>query len=211
MKPIVELVSAWTAFEDLYPKGTIEDFCRQHLALKTEKKQAEPLFDGEMPPRPDIILTKMLDRFARLHRVYIQLAMKGLKLKHFEEFNLLSAISNLKNPRKTDVIYHTLIELSTGLNLLSALRKRGYITEQTDPDDKRSIRLGLTARGEKILYACYERFSKVPQLLFMDMAADDIEQCIQLLKNIDFKFSKLWLQHKTMPFDQVYDLITRKI
>ena len=211
MKPIVKLVSAWAAFEDLYPNGTIEDFCKHHLALQTEKKQVEPLFDGEIPPRPDIILTKMLDRFARMHRVYIQLAMKGLKIRHFEEFNLLSAIANLENPRKTDVIYHTIIELSTGLNLLSALKKRGYITEQTDPDDKRSIRLGLTARGEKILYTCYERFSKVPELLFMDMSTDDIGQCIQLLKDIDFKFSKLWLHHKTIPFDQVYDLMTNKI
>jgi DNA-binding MarR family transcriptional regulator len=204
-----ELVNKWAIFEETHPEGSIDEFCRYHLAANQEKESTGKLFDGELPPRPDIVMTKLLDRLSRLHMIYIQLALKGMKIRHFEEFSLLSAIANLKTPRKTEVIYHTINELSTGLKLLAGLKKNGYITEQDDPDDKRSIRLHLTPKGQKLLNICYERFSKVPEMLFLDIPETDIELCIQLLKNVDLKFSKLWQQHRSKSFDDIYKSVKR--
>src|ERR1700676_787986 len=196
MNKTVELVNGYAEFEDSHPESSIEDFCRYFLASKRNKETLGNLFDGEMPPRADIIITKLVDRIARIHMIYIQIAMKGMKIHHFEEFSLLSAIANLKTPRKTEVIYHTINELSTGLNLLAGMKKRGYINERDDPEDKRSKRLNLTPKGKKILEGCYERFSKIPELLFKDMKEEDIRLCIQLLKNVDIKFSKSWQHDK---------------
>ena len=120
---------------------------------------------------------------------------------------MLSAIANLHNPRKTEVIYHTINELATGLNLLTAMKRKGYITEHDDPDDRRSKRLKLTAKGDKILKSCYERFSKIPEMLFKDMTKDDVELCIQFLKKVEIKFSKMYLQHRDKSFDEVYESI----
>jgi DNA-binding MarR family transcriptional regulator len=203
MNKTVELVNRYAEFEESYPDAGIGDFCRYYIASQRNKDPLDNLFDGEMPPRADIILTKLIDRMARIHMIYIQVAMKGMKIQHFEEFSLLSAIANLKNPRKTEVIYHTINELSTGLNLLAGMKKRGYINELDDPDDKRSIRLSLTPKGKKILEACYERFSKIPELLFKDMNNDDMLLCIQLLKNVDLKFSKLWQQDKNRSLEEI--------
>jgi len=205
MNNTAKLVTAWVAFEETHPQASVEDFCRHYVASNRRKEEnADNLFDGELPPRPDIVITKLLDRISRMHMVYIQLAMQGMQIDHFEEFSLLSAIANLKTPRKTEVIYHTINELSTGLNLLAGMNKKGYITEHDDPDDKRSKRLKLTAKGRKILEGCYERFSKIPEIIFMDMSDEDIQLCIQLLKNVNAKFSKLWLAHKNKSFDYVY-------
>lgn len=194
MNKTVTLVNRWADFEDGHPDSGIEDFCRYYLASRRNKEKMGNLFDGEMPPRADIVLAKMMDRISRIHMIYIQIAMKGMKIRHFEEFSLLSAIANLKTPRKTEVIYHTINELSTGLHLLAGMKKRGYIIERDDPEDKRSKRLSLTHKGKKILEGCYERFSKIPELLFKDLKEEDIRLCIQLLKNIDLKFSVRW-QH----------------
>jgi DNA-binding MarR family transcriptional regulator len=203
MNKMVELVNRYAEFEESYPDAGIGDFCRHYIASQRNKEPLDNLFDGEMPPRADIILTKLIDRMAKIHTIYIQIAMKGMKIQHFEEFSLLSAIANLKNPRKTEVIYHTINELSTGLNLLAAMKKRGYINELDDPEDKRSIRLSLTPKGKKILAACYERFSKIPELLFKYMNNDDILLCIQLLKNVNLKFSKIWQQDKGRSLEEI--------
>ena len=136
--------------------------------------------------------------------------MTGMKISHFEEFSLLSAIAHLKYPKKTEVIYHTFNELSTGLNLLAGMKRKGYITEQDDPDDKRSRRLALTPKGKALLENCYQRFSKVPEILFMDMDKEDIELCIQLLKNIEIKFTSLRKKHRGKSFDQIYSAMTGK-
>jgi DNA-binding MarR family transcriptional regulator len=203
MNKTVELVNRYAEFEENYPDSGIEDFCRYFIASQRNKEKLDNLFDGEMPPRADIILTKLVDRIARIHMIYIQIAMKGMKIQHFEEFSLLSAIANLKNPRKTEVIYHTINELSTGLNLLASMKKRGYISEQDDREDKRSKRLSLTPKGKKILEGCYERFSKIPELLFKDIKVEDIQLCIQLLKNVDLKFSKIWQHDKGRLLEEI--------
>jgi DNA-binding MarR family transcriptional regulator len=203
MNKTVELVNCYAEFEESYPDASIGDFCRHYIASQRNKETLGNLFDGEMPPRADIILTKLMDRIARIHMIYIQIAMKGMKIQHFEEFSLLSAIANLKNPKKTEVIYHTINELSTGLNLLAVMKKRGYISEQDDPEDKRSKRLSLTPKGKKVLEGCYERFSKIPELLFRDINNEDIQLCIQLLKNIDLKFSKIWQHDKGRLLEEI--------
>jgi DNA-binding MarR family transcriptional regulator len=203
MNKTVELVNRYAEFEESYPDAGIADFCRHYIASQRNKETLDNLFDGEIPPRADIILTKLIDRIARIHMIYIQIAMKGMKIQHFEEFSLLSAIANLRNPRKTEVIYHTINELSTGLNLLAIMKKRGYINEQEDPEDKRSKRLSLTPKGKKILEGCYERFSKIPELLFRDINSEDIQLCIQLLKNVDLKFSKIWQHDKGKSFEEI--------
>jgi DNA-binding MarR family transcriptional regulator len=210
MNKTAELVNQWAAFEANYPEAGIDDFCRYYLISKREEDGQNKLFDGAVPPTAEIILVKLVDRIAKLHMIYIRIAMKTLKISHFEEFNLLSAISNLQAPKKTEAIYHTINELSTGLNLLSKLKNKGYIAEQDDSDDKRSKRLQLTAKGEKVLQACYRRFSKVPEMLFKEMSREDIELCVQLLKNIDIRFSRLWQQHRGKPFEQIYESITGK-
>jgi DNA-binding MarR family transcriptional regulator len=203
MNKTAELVNYYAAFENSHPDSSIEDFCRYHLASKGNKETLGNLFDGEIPPRSDIIITKLIDRIARIHMIYIQIAMKGMKIRHFEEFSLLSAIANLKAPRKTEVIYHTINELSTGLNLLAGMRKRGYLDERDDPEDKRSIRLSLTPKGKKILDGCYKRFAKIPELLFKDMKEEDILLCIQLLKNVDLRFSRVWQNDKGRTLEEI--------
>src|SRR5450755_2999705 len=192
MNKTVELVNCYAEFEESYPDASIGDFCRHYIASQQNKETLGNLFDGEMPPRADIILTKLMDRIARIHMIYIQIAMKGMKIQHFEEFSLLSAIAQLKNPRKTEVIYHTINELSTGLSLLGGLLKKSCITEYDDPEDKRSKRLRLTPKGDKLLRACYKQFSRIPEMMLMEVPEEDLEICIQLLKNVEIKFSKLW-------------------
>ena len=204
MNKTADLVSLWADYDSKHPGTTIKEFCRYYLVSNKLEEESPRLFDGEMPPRQDIILSKLLDRISRLHMVYIHIAMQDLKIKHFEEFSLLSAVANLSNPRKTEVIYHTINELSTGLNLLGGLKKRGYITEHEDPEDGRSKRLKLTAKGEQVLQSCYERFSRVPEILFMEMPEEDIKFCIQLLWRVETKFSKLYLQDKDKTFQEVY-------
>ena len=42
-------------------------------------------------------------------------------------------------------------------------------------------------------------------MLLKDLAEDDKEICIQLLKNIEIKFSSLWQKHKVRDFDDIYE------
>jgi DNA-binding MarR family transcriptional regulator len=205
MNTTVELVNQWAAFEEKHSQGNIEDFCRHYLITRREKENTGKLF-GKMglPPKNIITLTKLLNRINKLNTLYIQLAMSETGVEHLDEFLFLTTIANMKTPMKTEVIYYNFSELSTGLLILERLKKKKYITEYDNPDDKRSRQIKITSRGEKILKGCYARFGKVHEMMYRDLSEDDIKLCIQLLQNVEIKFSALWQKHKGRMFEDVY-------
>ncbi|HEV8084851.1 MAG TPA: MarR family winged helix-turn-helix transcriptional regulator [Chitinophagaceae bacterium] len=210
MNKTVELVNEWASFEEKYPKDNIEDFCRYYLAAKNNKDLASQFLGGVVPPQNKSVLAKLLIKIVRMHNAYFSMSTKEIAIKQPEEFYFLSVIKQLQSPKKTEVIYYTVNELSNGLNILSSLIEQGYIKEQNDKEDKRTKRVSITAKGEKVLKLCYNKIHQVSGMLFMDMSAGDIELCIQLLKNIDLKFSGQWVQHKGKAFDDVYLSMTNK-
>jgi len=204
MNKTVELVNQWAAFEENHPKGNIEDFCRHFLAKQEQQKTSEPLVGGIVPAFNDGLLLKIIGRISRLHMNYTNLALRDSELNQMEEYGVLQTIKQNGNPRKTEVIYANLLELSSGTDLLNRLKNRGLIKEYDDKEDKRSKRMKLTAKGEKVIEATKLKVYNIANLLMNDLTDDDKALCIQLLKNIEIKFSSLWQKHKGKDFDSIY-------
>jgi len=204
MNKTVALVNEWAAFEQHHPDGSIEDFCRHYLAHKEHKKEKGPLVGGVVPIINDGLLLKIIGRIHKLNTNYANLALKGTGVNQIEEFGTLLTIKQEKNPRKTEVIYANLFELSSGTDMLARMKTRGFIREYDDKEDKRSKRIELTAKGEKIVADCKERIIMNAKMMLHDMAEDDKDLCIQLLKNIEIKFSALWQKHKNKEFTEIY-------
>ena len=135
---------------------------------------------------------------------YANLALEGTGVNQIEEFGILITIKQEKKPKKTEVIYANLFELSSGTDMLNRMKKRGLIKETDDLEDKRSKRLELTAKGEKAVDVCKGRILKNAVMLMKDLTEDDKQICIQLLKNVEIKFSALWQKHKGKKFDEIY-------
>jgi DNA-binding MarR family transcriptional regulator len=210
MNKTAQLVNEWARFEEIYPKAGLDDFCRHYLVNLGQEEKKNALLEGLIPQKKASALTKLLVKIVRIYEIYIAAAMKEIRIKQAEEFYFLSIIKNLGTPKKTEVIHHTVNELSNGLNILKSLREQGYIKEQADKEDKRSKRVSLTTKGEEILQQCYSRVHKVSELIFAGIPDNDILLCIQLLKNIEINFSGKWALHKNKPFDEVYTSLMNK-
>lgn len=212
MNQTVELVNAWAAFEARHPEAGIEDFCRFYLISEREKSNREQLFNGiGVPPRPDLVLSKLMGRIMRMFSVYADDAVKAAGLKRADEFYFLSYIEQTKNPRKTEVIYSGIVELSTGLSILEQLKKSGYTEEKDDTEDKRSKRVSVTPAGRTVLHECYVKFHQVGEILFGEMATEDMQLCTQLIQPVDSRHSALWQQHKGKSFQETYEQLTRDL
>jgi len=203
----VELVNEWAKFEENYPNAGIDEFCRYYIINARQKQSQEELFQGAIPPPPDISLVKLMGRLTRMFLMYADPAIKENGIRHLDDFLFLNVIHQRKEPRKTEVIYEAMTEVSTGLLILTYLKQKKLITEFDDPVDKRSKRVKMTDDGIKLLFKCYHDLSDVGQMMFGDVPKDDINLCIQLLKNVDSKFAKLWYQHKGKSLDEVIQSI----
>jgi DNA-binding MarR family transcriptional regulator len=205
MNKTVELVNQWGAFEQRHPDGSIEDFCRHYLAKQRQSKIKGPLVGGVIPPINAGLLLKIIGRIHKLNMNYANIALAGTDLNQIEEFGILLTIQQEKNPKKTEVIYANLFELSSGTDMLARLKKRELIKEYDDEEDKRSKRIELTTKGEKAITVCFPRIRKMAMMMMHDLTDDDQELCIQLLKNVEIKFSALWQSHKGKEFEEIYN------
>jgi DNA-binding MarR family transcriptional regulator len=206
MNKTVELVNHWGDFETKHPDGSIADFCRYFLAHESKKHQAEGvLVGGVVPFHKAGLLLKIIGRIARLNLSYANLALEGTGLHQIEEYGILHTIKKEKSPRKTDVIYANLFELSSGTDMLNRLQKRGLIKEYADKEDKRAKRIELTDKGEKAIKLSNDRIKKNANMLMCGLNEEDQELCIQLLKGIEIELSEHWQQHKGRTFDEIYD------
>jgi len=208
MNTTVVLVNEWAAFEKKHPDANIEDFCRHYLASQRHAEVKGPLVGGVVPTINDGLLLKIIGRISKLNMNYANLALKGTGLNQIEEFGILLTIKQEKNPKKTEVIYANLYELSSGSDMLARMKKRGLIKEYDDKEDRRSKRLELTAKGEKVADACKTKILKNATMMMNDLTEDDKQLCIQLLKNVEVKFSALWQKHKGRDFEEIYKEIT---
>jgi len=205
MNKTVELVNLWGAFEQNHPDGTIDDFCRHFLAKHRQLKITGPLVGGVVPPINEGLLLKIIGRIHKLNVNYANIALAGTDLNQIEEFGIMLTIRQEKNPKKTEVIYANLFELSSGTDMLARMIKRGLIKEYNDREDKRSKRIELTAKGEKAIEASFPRIKKMAMMMMHDLSNEDMELCIQLLKNVEIKFSALWQRHKGKKLEEIYE------
>ncbi len=195
----------WADFEKKYPKGNVADFCRYFLAHQDKEQHHEgTLVGGVVPFIKEGLLLKIIGRISKLNMLYANIALKGTGLNQIEEFGMLQTIKQEKAPRKTEVIYANLFELSSGTDMLNRMQKRGLIREYADSEDKRSKRIELTAKGEKVAKQSKERIEKNAAMLMNSLADEDKALCIQLLKGVEIKLSEQWQRHKGQDFDAIY-------
>jgi len=207
MNKTVELVNEWGNFEQRHPDANIADFCRHYLISQREKDRKIPLEGGDIPWHPNGLLLKMMGRINKLNLIFAAKALEGTGVDQLEEFGMLLTVRRLKTPRKTEIIYANIFELSSGTDMLNRLRKKGFIKEHADKEDGRSKRVSLTAAGEKVIDKCAQQMMKCAGMMLAEMNEEDVRLCTQLLKNVEIKFAALWQQYKNASFQEIYDQV----
>ncbi|GAB3643355.1 MarR family winged helix-turn-helix transcriptional regulator [Spirosoma arcticum] len=205
MDKTVDLVTQWAAFSSRNPQADLEDFYRYQLIEAQQSRQQGAIADGIVPPEINLLLIKLINRIDRLYLAYAEKVIEGTGLRHFEEFLFMNAIAHLQQPRKTDVINHTITGLSSGLLIIDRLKKYGFVSERDDETDKRSRRLVLTDAGAAVLQDCYGRTSQLGRLFFGSLSEDDMRLCVHLLTGTELKFAQLWPRHKSKSYAAIQD------
>jgi DNA-binding MarR family transcriptional regulator len=206
MNKTVELVNEWGSFEARHPDAEIGDFCRHYLISQREKDKKIPLEGGDIPWNVNGLLLKMMGRINKLNIIFAARALEGTGIDQLEEFGMLLTVRRLRTPRKTEIIYANIFELSSGTDMLNRLRKKGFVKEHADKEDKRSKRVSLTTAGEKAIDLCADRMKKCAGMMLAEMNEEDIKLCTQLLKNVEIKFAALWQQNRNASFQEFYEL-----
>lgn len=200
MKPIVELVSEWDSYQETHPDATVSDFCKHYIAKAEIEKAPEMLFSGLEPPDQTAIVAKLIGRLGAILTTYSRLALKEGDEVELDAFYCLNTIFHQGEARKIDVISYNFFEQTTGIDLLNRLKKADYISERTDPSDKRAKLVQLTDAGKQLLFSLYQRLYFPAYLLFGEMSKVDIQLMLSLLGPIETKHGKILGDNRTRSF-----------
>lgn len=205
---VIPLLSSWENYLSTHPEGDIPGFARwvlsqQHTGPSTPKPEQATRSAGPSPsvqqstaaPSSLIPPSAELDDNAqgallitRLHgllRLYSKPIIKELGFTKDLEFGVLVHVAIMNRPNKKELCRQLLIENSTGVEVTRRLAKRGLITEQPDPNDRRSARLSVTEKGKQIIYRGYEKLAPFHTSFLDALTAEEKRQLVTLLSRIN--------------------------
>ncbi|MFB0496304.1 DNA-binding MarR family transcriptional regulator [Mucilaginibacter sp. SG538B] len=204
MKPIVQLVEEWTAFEEVSEQPTVEAFCRYYLQKQRPKpkqagKKGERIMNGAY-------LLKTLGRILSAYSLYFRSAVNHIGIPPAESFYYLNGLLHLGEVRKSDLINYMFAETTTGMEVINRLIRENKIDERTSPDDKRAKLIKITEKGIAALDEYYKISGKVVEMTFKGIDDDILTDCYEMLKYCEQRNSAVAIELKNKPFDQMYEL-----
>lgn len=205
MKPIVQLIEEWSAFEELDTDHNVEAFCRYYL----QKQRPKPKHPGKKGERimNGAHLLKVMGRILSAYSLYFRSAVNHIGAPPAESFYYLNSLLQLGEVRKSDLINYMFAETTTGMEVINRLIREKKITERTSPDDKRAKLITITDKGLKALDEYYKISGKVVEMTFKDINDDVIVDCYEMLKYCEQHNSSVAIELKNKPFEQMYDHI----
>jgi DNA-binding MarR family transcriptional regulator len=132
----------------------------------TEKDFAQWVYDKNFfnKPKPyiekDRLISYLIQRIARLGRIYGKKALSGTELGNIDEFTIINTVYNNNGISKNKLYTETVFELSTGSQIIKRLVENNLICEKINPEDKRVTNLYITKKGEAQRNLAFEQLSK---------------------------------------------------
>lgn len=199
MSELVKLISAWEEYTGKHTSVSATEFCMHFLA----KESNNQLFSGITPTDLDTVFAKLIGRLAAMQTAYSKMALQDIPGFELEWFYFLNSIYHLMEVKKTQVIQYNFTEQTTGIDMLNKLKKLGYITERTDPDDKRAKLVSITKEGEKVLARVYQLLYKPTLLMYHGIDHKDKQVVINILKDTEYKHQELFSNSRNKSIDEL--------
>lgn len=217
---IKQLIGLWSDFEAESPTKGYAEFGIWLQNQNREPKRVES-WEGEEKMTSEVLphsgfynhmneqrqFLTLLNRASRFLDFYMKKALEGLEISSRLEFQFLISIKEMNEPRKTDVIYFNLVELSTGVEILKRLQQNKLILDFPDESDKRTKRLRVTPKGDELLEKIMFQFEKLDSLCLTFGSNSDWKQFIPLLKAFNEYHTDVFHKHREKNFDVLMKIL----
>lgn len=209
MEKVIEVLQLWADYEKEHPDSKFEDFCRYYLRRPEVDAYKPSKTDTPGPTNLDGQFMMTVTRTTLAFWAYMRIALKETPMPSIESIMICSTLNNLGERRKSDVITHAMLEISTGSDIINRLIKKRFIHQRTDPDDKRSKLLSISGAGRSALFESYKKASIAREILLAGLTEDDKKLVAHILDPVQKKHTKLSVDSKGKTIEEVYRTIVK--
>jgi DNA-binding MarR family transcriptional regulator len=207
MEEVLKILQQWVEFAKAHPDSEFEDFCRYYLKKPEISVFRASRAKGPVPADIDGQFMMTVSRTTLAFWVYMRIALKETPMPSIESLMICSALNNLGESRKSDVINYAMLEISTGTDIVNRLIKKGFILQRTDISDKRSRLLTLSDQGRAALFQSYQKAGIAREILLAGLTEDDKKLVAHILNPVQEKHSRFSVENKGRTIEEIRDLI----
>lgn len=172
-------------------------------------KNEEQIIDRYRNTTSDIsILIVLMSHYAKR---YIKKVLIDSNLQTPDEFSFLITLMTYDNLTKSELITKQVMEKTSGSEIIRRLIKRGMISEGPDKDDKRRVRVSITAYGREEVIKILPHMSKVARIIAGNLSTEEIKMLSYLLKKLDYFHNDIYLNNKDESLSEIYRTFTDSV
>lgn len=102
----------------------------------------------------------------------------------FQQFMVMKLISQKECPKMTDLAEDLNVTMGNVTTMIDRLIKQQYVTRKDDPEDRRIVRVCLTAEGKNLMKKAAEVRKKNMELILNKMSKEDQNSLFKIMEKL---------------------------
>lgn len=146
----------------------------------------------------------MLGRYAKLT---IRKGLEDYPELVNEDFTYLYRLMDYEFLTKMQLIEKNAHEKQTGLEIIKRLVRNGLIKESPDPNDGRSKRISVTAKGRNLFKKSMEDVTLTSKVLGGNLELAEKENLLEILKKLNQFHEVVYLNHRESKMEEIEQMV----
>jgi DNA-binding MarR family transcriptional regulator len=164
----------------------------------------------EPPPYLDGEISQYLSGLYRYARFYAKKALRHTQLESLDEFGYLIALLEGGATAKVVLITKNIQEIPSGTEVIKRLLRKGWIDEQPDPQDRRSVRVSLNEKGKAALMGSFPQIARIARMVAGNLSVRERMDLLRLLRKLNGFHFPIFSQHRNEELDAILEAYNLK-
>lgn len=157
--------------------------------------------EGTPPHTLDSLIGMLLILLYRYGRSYLK---KGSDDLSPEEFAYLAPLMGQGSLTKAELIDLNLHEKTTGMDIIRRLLEKGLVRQFENPDDRRSKKLEMTEKGQRMFIENAEQTGKACEIITGNLTQAEKHQLLYLLQKLQGFHQNLYSETREKSLDDTW-------
>jgi len=177
----------------------------QWLVSRPEAPPATAPPVPEPPPYLEGEIAQYLSGLYRYARFYAKKALRHTQLESLDEFGYLITLLEEGATAKVVLITKNIQEIPSGTEVIKRLLRKGWIDEQPDPQDRRSVRVSINEKGRAALMSSFTQIGAIARMVSGNLSLPEKVELLRLLRKLNQFHFPIFSQHRNAELDAILE------